>query len=116
MAVKLNRSALDHAQRLVETGDIVRDERAAWDTHRPSPEDEDTFIREHGIGEYAHWHLGIDDAEAPESKRRYTFLFGDFRNLHRCAVLDARSRAGGAKHFDIEAAAAVLLRSVDALA
>lgn len=114
MAVKLNRSGFDHAQDLVELGSIVRDERAAWDTHRPSAQDEDTFIREHGIDEYARWHLAIDDAEPPESKRRYIFLCGDFRSLHRCAVLDARSRTGGDRHSVVAAAAELLLRSLDA--
>ncbi len=113
MAVRLNRSGFDRAQDLLEAGSMVRDNGAEWDAHRPAPEEEDRFIREHGIGEYGRWHLAFDDGEPEGSKRRYLFLFGDFRDVHRCAVLDARSRASS--HPVIEAAAEVLLRSLDAL-
>jgi hypothetical protein len=44
---------------------------------RPRQQEND-FIREHGYGEYAKWHLGIDDAEAQDTKRRYRFPYGDF--------------------------------------
>ncbi len=113
MALRLNRDALDHAQRLVETGNIVRD--SDWGRVCPAPEDEGRFIAEHGWDEYARWHLGIDEAEPPQSKRRFRFLTGDFRSLHRGALVNARGRAAEGRHFDIEAAIAALLRGIDAL-
>ncbi len=63
------------------------------------------FIRLHGFGEYAKWHLGIDDAHAENTKQRYKFPYGDFKNVHRCALLAAQSRAGQYQHYDIERAA-----------
>ena len=42
---------------------------------------------------------------AEGSKRRYRFPYGDFNNVHRCAVLAAETRAGQYKHTDIELAA-----------
>ncbi len=113
MSVRLNRDALDRAQRLIESGNIVRD--SDWGRVRPAPEDEDRFIAEHGWDEYARWHLGIDAAEPPQSKRRCRFLIGDFRSLHRSALVNARGRAADGRHFEIEAAIAALLRGIDAL-
>ncbi len=115
MAVTLNQSGFDRAQELIESDNVVRDERAEWEAHRPAAEEEDTFIREHGIGEYGRWHLAIDVRVPEESKRRYRFILGDFRSLHRGAVLDARARIRGAGHGAIRAAADILLRSLDAL-
>ena len=61
MAVKLNRTAYDHAKRLVEEGEVVLDERDDWSEHQPSAATENAFIEEHGFGEYSKWHLGVDD-------------------------------------------------------
>ena len=43
-----------------------------------------------------------------DEKGRYSFPYGDFENVHRCAVLSAESRAAQYKHDDVEAAAAHL--------
>ena len=94
MAVKLSKSAFDHAKRLVGEGKVVADERDAWSEHRPSAERENDFIREHGFDEYARWHLGIDTDEPERTKGRYKFPYGDFAKVHRGAVRDAESRAG----------------------
>jgi hypothetical protein len=69
---------------------------------------ENEFIRLHGFGEYAKWHLGIDDRYAENTKRRYKFPYGDFKNVHRCGVLAAQSRAGQHKYYKVENAAAQL--------
>jgi hypothetical protein len=47
------------------------------------------------------------------TKGRYKFPFGDFKKVHRCAVLSAESRAGQYKHYDIEQAAAHLHEMID---
>jgi hypothetical protein len=114
MSVKLNRRGLDHAKALVEKGRIVVDERDAWSEHQPSTRRENEFIREHGYAEYGRWHLGIDDDQSEETKARYKFPYGDFKDVHRCAVLSAESRAGQYKYFDIESAAAHLHGMIDA--
>jgi hypothetical protein len=66
MAVELNRTAYDYAQARLSAGKVIYDERDAWSEHQPSTQQENDFIREHGYGEYAKWHLGIDDAEAED--------------------------------------------------
>lgn len=116
MAVKLYDTGFDHAKKLVEEGHVVFDDRDAWSEHEPSTEQENEFIRMHGFWEYGKWHLGIDEQEPEETKRRYKFPYGDFKNVHRCGVLSAESRAGQYKHYDIENAAAHLHGMIDAVA
>jgi hypothetical protein len=53
-------------------------------------------------------HLGVDDEHSPHEKRHYELPYGDFRDVHRCAVLSVESRAGQYQHADIEFAAAHL--------
>ncbi len=106
MAVKLNRRGFDHAKELVLEDRVVYDDRDAWSEHQPNAHEENEFIKQHGIGEYAKWHLGIDDEEEEERKGRYKFPYGDFKDVHRCGVLSAESRAGQYKYYDIESAAA----------
>jgi hypothetical protein len=115
MAVTLNRTGFDHARKLVDDGAVVVDERDAWSEHRPSVEEENEFIRAHGWTEYGHWHLGVDDAAARETKAHWKFPYGDFHKVHRCALLAAESRAGQYKHDDVERAAAHLHGMIDAI-
>jgi hypothetical protein len=113
MAVKLNDTAFEYAKRLVTEGRFVDDERDAWSEHQPSTQQENAFIEQHGFAEYGRWHLGIDDSEPVDRKARYKFPYGDFRDVHRCGVLSAESRAGQYKHFDVERAAAHLHGMID---
>jgi hypothetical protein len=113
MSIKLNRIAFTTASQLINGGKVVGDDRNAWSEHQPSTQEENEFIREHGFDEYGKWHLGIDDRQKANTKRRYKFPYGDFRNVHRCAILSAESRAGQYKHFDIENATAHLHGMID---
>ncbi len=111
--VKLNERAFEYSRELTKKGQVVPDERGAWSEHQPSAEQENAFIRLHGFDEYAKWYLGIDEEHAENTKGRYKFPYGDFHNVHRCAVLAAASRAGQYKHYDIENAAAQLEEMID---
>jgi hypothetical protein len=108
MAVKLNRKSFDFGKQLVKDGNYVYDERDDWSEHQPSADDENRFIEKHGFDEYALWHLGVDDDEAPDTKGHYKFPYGDFKKAHRCGLLAAESRAGQRKYLDIEEAAHTL--------
>jgi hypothetical protein len=108
MSIKLNNRGFDYAKQLVEEGRVVVDDRDAWSEHQPDAARENQFIADHGWGEYSKWHLGIDDEAGEETKGHYKFPYGDFHDIHRCAVLSAESRAGQYKHEDIQKAAAHL--------
>jgi hypothetical protein len=108
MAVKLHEPGFAQAKRLIGEGKSVRDDRDAWSEHQPSTADENRYIDEHGLTAYGRWHLAVDDEMGEETKGRYKFPYGDFEDVHRCAVLAAESRAGQRKYTDIELAAAHL--------
>ena len=114
MVVKLNRAAFAFAKELIDTGRFVFDVRDAWSEHRPSAQTEDEFLEAHGFTEYAKWYLGINDEKHENTKGRYEFPYGDFKDVHRCGVLTAESRAGQYNHFDIENSAAHLHGMIDA--
>jgi hypothetical protein len=114
MSIKLNNRAFDNAKQLIEEGRYVLDERDAWSEHQPSAHEENAFIAEHGLSEYARWYLGIDTEQDEDNKGRYRFPYGDFKDVHRCGVLSAESRAAQYKHEDIESAAAHLHGMLDA--
>ena len=114
-AVKLNVGAFEHAKELIKQGYVVADERGVWSERQPSAKEENEFIRLHGFGEYAKWHLGIDDRYAENTKRRYKFPYGDFKNVHRSGMLAAQSRAGQYKYYDIENVAAQLEAMIEAI-
>lgn len=113
-AVKLNKIAFEYSKELIKEGHVIVDKRNAWSEHQPSTEEENEFIRLHGFDEYAKWHLGIDEDKAEATKGRYKFPYGDFKNIHRCAVLAAESRAGQYKHYDIKKAAIELREMIEA--
>jgi hypothetical protein len=114
MTVKLNNAALKHARELIAKGRTVKDERDDWSEHAPSAAQENDWIERHGWEEFARWHLGVDEAEPEETKKRYSFPYGDLTRLHRCAVISLESRAGQYDHDDIEKAAKKLLDELDA--
>jgi hypothetical protein len=68
----------------------------------PSTELENDFLRVHGFSEYAKWYLGIDDCYPENTKRRYKFSYGDFKNVHRCGAFSVQSRAGEYRYSEIE--------------
>jgi hypothetical protein len=111
--VKLNESAFAYAKELIAQGYLVADKRNAWGDHHPTAEDENKFICAHGFAEYGKWHLGIDESHAEGTKARYKFPFGDFKNIHRSALLAVRSRARQYGYSDIEKAAIQLTEIIN---
>jgi hypothetical protein len=108
MTVKLNNKGFNNAKKLVNEGRAVVDERDDWSEHQPSTQEENRFLEEHGFGEYSKWFLAVDDESRPDTKGHYKFPYGDFHDVHRCAVLAAESRAGQRNYEDIKTAAAHL--------
>ena len=104
----LNEDAFAFAMHLIKEGHFITDTKGAWRGHRPSANEENEFIRLHGFGEYAKWHLGIDDHYPENTKRRYKFPYGDFKNVHRSGLLAAKARARQYGYTEMENAAAKL--------
>jgi hypothetical protein len=115
MAVKLSRTAYEYAQALIRDGKVVLDDRDDWSEHRPSADQENAFIEQHGYRDYSKWHLGVDDGMKPDTKGHYKFPYGDFDKVHRCGVLAAEVRAAQNDYDDIAKAAAHLHGMLEAV-
>jgi hypothetical protein len=112
-ATKLNQIAFESCKELIRQGRVIIDKKGAWGRHQLSLEEENEFIRLHGFEGYAKWHLGIDEDRPEGTKARYKFPCGDFKNVHRCAVLAVKSRAAQYNHDEIEHAASELLEMIE---
>ena len=110
---RLNENAFAYAQELITQGHVVFDKKNEWGDHHPTAEQDNDFIRDHGFVEYSKWHLGIDPTHVQSSKARSKFPFGDFKNIHRCALLAVKSRAHQYGYSDIENAAERLLEMME---
>jgi hypothetical protein len=113
MSVRLNKKALEHARKLVEQGKVVRDERDDWSEHAPSADAENSYIEKNGWDDYALWHLGEDPDKSEETKGRFSFPYGDFTKVHRCAIISLESRASQNDHDDIARETKRLLEQID---
>jgi hypothetical protein len=113
MSVKLNTKAFEHAKSLIRESKVVRDERDDWSEHAPSTDQQNDYLEKHGFGDYSEWFLGVDADKSDETKGRYSFPFGDFRKVHRCAVISLESRAAQNDHDDITNATKDLLERID---
>lgn len=113
MTVTLNEKALAHARGLLRRGEVTDDTRDDWSELAPSAEDGNEFIDREGMAQYALWFLGEDTDETEGTKGRHLFPYGDFRTLHRCAVISGESRAGQYDHEEIRKALKELLTAID---
>gem|GEM_PF-191413 len=111
--LNLNEDGFAFAVQLVQEGHFIADDKGGWSEHRPSADEENEFIRVHGFREYAKWHLGIDERYPENTKRRYKFPYGDFKNVHRCGVLAVRARSRQYHHADIENAVTKLISLIE---
>jgi hypothetical protein len=110
----LNDAAFDHARRLIDTRQYVLD--SDWGEAQPRADDENAYLERHDWDAYARWHLGLTDGATDGTKARYAFVFGDFRRVHRSAIIACHFRAAEWRHKAIELAAHELLQLLDAKA
>jgi hypothetical protein len=113
MTVKLNEKSFEHAKRLIRDNKTVTDTRDDWSEHAPSTDEQNTFLDKNGSTEYSKWFLGVDDEHPEGQKGRYKFPYGDFKKIHRCALISAESRASQYDHDDIRRALGDLLKRMD---
>ena len=112
-SIKVSEDAVAFASQLIQEGHLIADRKGAWREHKPSPDMENEFIRAHGSAEYAKWHLAVDERYAVNTKSRYKFPYGDFKNVHRCGLLAVKSRAREHGYNEIEDAATKLLQIIE---
>jgi hypothetical protein len=85
-----------------------------WGEVQPRAEQQNAYLRNHSWEEYAAWHLGLTVGAQDETKARYAFVYGDFRRIHRTALIASVYRASEWRHKAVELAAHDLLQLLDA--
>jgi len=108
----VNPAAVAHARRLIDARQYVLD--SDWGDVQPSADDENAYLRTHSWEQYAEWHLGLTEGANDETKARHAFVYGDFRRVHRTALIACVYRAAEWRHKAIELAAHELLQHLDA--
>ena len=107
----LNEQAVANVRKLIESRQYVLD--SDWGEVQPRADDENAFLAKHDWVDYAAWHLGLTDGATDETKGRYAFVVGDFRRVHRSAIIACHFRAAEWRHKAIELAAHDLLQILD---
>jgi hypothetical protein len=107
----VNRAAVEHAKQLIAAGRYVV--KSNWGDSQPDAEAENRFLAKHSWDEYGAWHLGLTEGANDVTKARYAFVFGDFKRLHRSALIACHFRAAEWFHKEVELAAHELLQELD---
>jgi hypothetical protein len=107
----LNAAAVARAEQLIRARQYVLD--SDWGDVQPNAEAQNAFLASHPWHEYAEWHLGLTEGANDETKARYAFVYGDFRRVHRTALIACHYRAAEWRHKEIELAAHDLLQVLD---
>jgi hypothetical protein len=108
----VNPAAVERARRLIDAHQYVLD--SDWGDVQPSAADENAYLKRHTWQDYAEWHLGLTEGANDETKARHAFVYGDFRRVHRTALIACVYRAAEWRHKAIELAAHELLQHLDA--
>ncbi|GAB3079326.1 hypothetical protein [Pedococcus soli] len=107
----VNSAAVDHVARLIEARQYVLDSN--WGDVQPDAEAQNAYLEKHDWEAYGAWHLGLTEGANDETKARYAFVAGDFRRVHRSALIACVYRASEWRHKDVELAAHGLLQLLD---
>jgi len=107
----VNTAAVQRARRMIDARQYVLD--SDWGDVQPNAETENAFLESHTWDEYSEWHLGLTDGANDETKARHAFVIGDFRRVHRTALIACVYRASEWKHKSVELAAHDLLQHLD---
>jgi len=108
---ELNAAAVRHLRALVDARQYVLD--SDWGEAQPDAEAQTGFLEKHTWEQYASWHLGLTVGATDGTKARYAFVAGDFRRVHRTALIACVYRASQWRHKDVELAAHDLLQHLD---
>ena len=107
----VNPDAVAHAEKLIRGRQYVLD--SDWGEVQPGAEEQNAYLEKHSWEEYAAWHLGLTEGANDETKARHGFVYGDFRRVHRTALIACVYRASEWRHKEVELAAHDLLQLLD---
>jgi hypothetical protein len=107
----VNPEAVARARKLIDARQYVL--TSDWGERQPKADDQNAFLKAHSWEEYASWHLALTEGAADETKARHAFVYGDFRRVHRSALIACVYRAAEWRHKAVELAAHELLQHLD---
>jgi hypothetical protein len=110
----VNPGAVKRAQERIDARQYVLDSN--WGDAAPNADAENRYLESHSWDEYAEWHLGLTEGAGHETKARYAFVMGDFKRIHRTALIACVYRASEWRHKKVELAAHELLQRLDRVA
>lgn len=110
----VNAEAIAATEKRIDAGQYVLD--SDWGDVQPDAETENAYLEKHPWSDYAEWHLGLTEDANDETKARHAFVVGDFRRVHRSALIACVYRASEWRHKKVELAAHALLQRLDAKA
>lgn len=108
---ELNDAAVEHTRTLIKSRQYVLD--SDWGDAQPDAAAENAYLENHTFDDYAAWHLGLTEGATDDTKARYAFVVGDFRRVHRSALIACVYRAAEWRHKTVEVAAHELLQLLD---
>ena len=109
--MKLNQRAYEQAIELIEAKKVSR--QSDWNSARPALNNQEAYLKQHGWDAYCAWYLGIANDKDEETMAAYTFIYGDFEQVHRSALLTIKQRAAHFGYHDIEDAVDQLIIKID---
>jgi hypothetical protein len=107
----VNQAGVEHCRRLIESRQYVLD--SDWGQRQPDAAAQNAYLESHSWEEYSGWHLGLTQGAGEQTKARYAFVVGDFRRVHRTALIACVYRAAEWRHKAVELAAHDLLQHLD---
>ena len=108
---EVNPDAVAHIRELIDKKQYVLD--SDWGDVQPDAAAQNDYLERHSWAEYGAWHLGLTEGANDETKARFAFVAGDFRRVHRTALIACVYRASEWRHKDVELAAHDLLQHLD---
>ena len=108
---EVNQAAVARCRELIAAQQYVLD--SDWGEAQPGAEAQNAFLKSHTWEEYAAWHLGLTEGARDETKARHAFVYGDFKRVHRTALIASVYRASEWRHKQVELAAHDLLQVLD---
>jgi hypothetical protein len=108
---QVNPAGVEHCRELIERKQYVLD--SDWGERQPDAAAQNAFLDSHDWEDYSAWHLGLTEGATDGTKARYAFVYGDFRRVHRTALIACVYRASQWRHKEVELAAHDLLQLLD---
>ena len=112
MAKKLNKAGYDLAKQMIGHGFELEHDENNWKEVQPTLTEAVEYLNAHDLDQYGTWFLGIDTEADQKDKSKFVYPFGDFKVVHKSALLDSEKKARANKDNEIAEAAKRLLQLI----